>query len=133
PEFPAADRITIRQLLSHTSGIPPQWNENGATPWTEDMLQLVISDLEHSFTPEEVLTIVGDRDLLFTPGEGVQYSNVNAILLGQVIASVTGTDYVTALHERLLTPLGLDDTAYRAVDDGEHATGGVGLLPDGTP
>ena len=132
PDFPGADRITIRQLLTHTSGIPPQWTENGSTPWSDEMLALVISDLEHQFTPEEVLALVGDRPLRFEPGKGIQYSNVNAILLGQVVAAVTDTDYATALHERLLTPLGLTDTAYRGIDEGQHATGGVGRLPDGT-
>ncbi|MCY7418793.1 MAG: beta-lactamase family protein [Chloroflexi bacterium] len=132
PDFPRADAITICQLLTHTSGIPPEWNENGPTPWSDDMLQLVISDLTHTFTPEEVIGIVRDRVLLFEPGTGVQYSNVNAIPLGEVVAAATGTDYATALHDRLLTPLALDHTSFRAVDDGVHATGGVGQLPDGT-
>src|SRR4029450_12509420 len=116
--FPNGDRITIRHLLTHTSGLFPLWQEVGDTPYSQEMFALVTSDLEHSFTPEEVIELVKDRPLEFSPGQGVRYSNVNTILLGEVIEAVTGPDIASAYRERLLVPLGLQDTYYRPTEDG---------------
>ncbi len=90
PSFPNADRITIRHLLTHTSGLYPQWVEMGDTPYGDAAVALVVEDLERRFTIEEALDAVKDRPLQFEPGGGVQYSNVNTILLGAVIEAVTG-------------------------------------------
>jgi D-alanyl-D-alanine carboxypeptidase len=127
PGFPNGDRITVRHLLAHTSGLVPQWTEIGETPYSEEAWDFFVSggapdlghpNLEHSFTPEELLEFVKDRPLEFSPGEGARYSNVNTILLGEVIEAVTGTDIGTAYRERLLDPLGLRDTYDRATEDG---------------
>ena len=87
--------------------------EVGDTPYSQELTDLVLSDLKHSFTPEEALDLVKDRPLQFAPGQGIGYSNVNTILLGEVIEAVTGTDITTAYSERLLIPFGLEDTYYR--------------------
>ena len=52
--FPNGDQITIRHLLTHTSGLYPPWVEVGDTPYSQEITDLITSDLEHSFTPEEV-------------------------------------------------------------------------------
>ena len=65
--FPNGDRITIRHLLTHASGLYPPWLEVGDTPYSQEITDLVSSDLEHSFTPEEVLELVKDRPLQFRP------------------------------------------------------------------
>jgi D-alanyl-D-alanine carboxypeptidase len=124
-QFPNGDRITIRHLLTHTSGLYPQWAEVGDTPFSQEMVELVASDLEHSFTPEEVIELVKDRPLQFPPGHGVGYSNVNTILLGEAIEGVTGTDITTAYHERLLVPFGLQDTYFRATEPGPAPVAGL--------
>ena len=67
------------------------------------------------------------------PGTGVQYSNVNTILLGQIIEKVTGTDLTTALHARLFGPLGLSHTYYAAAEPGPNATPGLFTLTEGGP
>ena len=123
--FPNGDRITVRHLLTHTSGLFPLWIEVGDTPYGQAMVDLVASDLEHSFTPEEVLELVKDRPLQFSPGQGVGYSNVNTILLGEVVEAVTRTDIGTAYRERLLVPLDLEDTYYRATEDGPRPLAGL--------
>ena len=123
--FPNGDRITIRHLLSHTSGLYPLWVEVGDTPYSQEITDLVLSDLEHSFTPDEALELVKDRPLQFSPGQSVGYSNVNTILLGEVIEAVTGTDITTAYRERLLIPLGLEDTYYRATEAGPRPLPGL--------
>jgi D-alanyl-D-alanine carboxypeptidase len=131
--FANGDRITIRHLLTHTSGLYPQWGEVGDTPYGEEMGDLVISDLEHEFTPEEVLGLVEDRPLEFSPGQGVRYSNINTILLGEVIETATGADIGTAYRERLLDPLGLQDTYYRVTEEGPRPLPGLFSTEDREP
>ncbi len=123
--FPNGDRITIRHLLTHTSGLYPLWVEVGDTPYSQALTDLVLSDLKHLFTPEEVLDLVRDRPLQFAPGQGIGYSNVNTILLGEVIEAVTGADITTAYRERLLIPSGLEDTYYRSTEAGPRPLPGL--------
>jgi D-alanyl-D-alanine carboxypeptidase len=130
--FPNGDRITIRQLLTHTSGLHPLWVEVGDTPYSQEISDLLLSDPE-PFTPDSVLELVKDRPLQFSPGQGVAYSNVNTILLGEVIEAVTGSDLTTAYRERLLTPLGLDDTYYRPTEAGPRPLPGIYRWQNGEP
>ena len=123
--FPNGDRITVRHLLTHTSGLYPQWGEVGDTPYGQEMSDLVVSDLEHEFTPEEILELVEDRPLEFSPGQGARYSNINTILLGEMIEAATGADIGTAYRERLLDPLVLDDTYYRVTEEGPRPLPGL--------
>jgi D-alanyl-D-alanine carboxypeptidase len=131
--FPNADRITVRQLLTHTSGLIPMWGEVGDTPYSQEIYDLIASDLEHSYTPEELLELFKDRPLEFEPGQGVRYSNVNTIVLGAVIEAVTGTDIGTAYRDRLLAPLGLQDTYYRPTEPGPAPVPGLFRPADDAP
>ena len=133
PTFPNAERITLRELLTHTSGIPPEGNDSGTSIYSDAFNNLVLSNLDRTFTNDDILDFVRDRPLLFDPGTGVQYSNVNTILLGKVVENVTGTSLTTALRQRLIAPLDLTHTYYGATEDGEEATPGVFTLVDGGP
>ena len=133
PDFPNADRITLRQLLTHTSGIPPEGDDAGESPYSAEFEDLILANLDKSFTPDEILAFVRDRPLDFEPGAGVQYSNINTILLAKVVEAVTGTDLTTALHKRLIDPLVLSHTYYAATETGEEATSGVFTLAAGGP
>jgi D-alanyl-D-alanine carboxypeptidase len=125
PDWPSADKITIRHLLSHTSGIPPFGGDRGGTdPYADAANQFVLRVLSHRFTPDEILAFVRDRPLLFSPGSRSSYSNVNTILLGQVVEKVTGSSLVSELHRQLLDPLRLSATRYAA----EEAASPVGGL-----
>ncbi len=132
PDFPNADRITVRQLLTHTSGLPPEGDDAGPSPYSAGFEDLILANLDKSFTPDEILAFVRDRPLDFEPGTGVQYSNVNTILLAKVVETVTGADLTAALHQRLIDPLGLTHTYYAPTETGQEATSGVfTLVPDG--
>jgi D-alanyl-D-alanine carboxypeptidase len=133
PGFPNAERITLRQLLTHTSGIPPEGDDAGPSPYSDVFEDLLVANLDKSFTPDEVLAFVRDRPLYFDPGTGVEYSNVNTILLAKVVEAVTGNDLTTAFHERLIGPLGLTHTYYGATETGETPASGVFTLVDGGP
>ena len=133
PTFPNADRITIRELLSHTSGLPPLGGDAGPDQYSDDFQKLILANLAKSFTPDEILDFVRDRPLLFPPGQGVQYSNINTILLAKVIEKVTGIEITTLFHQQLIDPLGLTHTYYGATETGPDAAAGVFKLTDDGP
>ena len=103
PDYSAAqgDRVTIHQLLTHTSGIPsytglPDYSEFSRDP----------------YEPDSFLTVFSGLDLEFEPGTQWTYSNSNYFLLGVIIEEVTGQPYDEALRERILEPFGLNNTGY---------------------
>jgi D-alanyl-D-alanine carboxypeptidase len=88
---------TVRQLLSHTSGIP-----DFTTP---DLDDAVDADPARSWTAEQALTYATDP--LSLPGSPVMsYSNSNFLLLGLLIERVTGLSYAAAVRRDLLPGLG---------------------------
>ena len=97
--------ITIRHLLTNTSGIP-SYNYVGSFDDTQ------------VWTPEELVSwsVTHGDGLAFEPGTQWEYSNTNWILLGLVIENATGNTYDAVLDERFFGPLGLHDT-YVASDN----------------
>jgi D-alanyl-D-alanine carboxypeptidase len=89
--------ITIRHLLSHTSGIKDFINEPTAS-------------LHIDVTEDEVLRATAPRPLNFQPGEKYSYSNTNYHVLAMVIRKLTGKSYGEFLKERFFSPLGMNDT-----------------------
>ncbi len=93
-------KITIEQLLNHTSGI---YNVTDNPRFG----QMINSDYERVWSPDEVL----DTFLLapyFTPGNGWHYSNSNYIIIGLIVEKVTGKKFHEVVREKLLHPYGLD-------------------------
>ncbi len=94
PNGPAAWReITIRQMLSHTSGI------------SESFYGKV--DLQREYADSTVARIIGEQPLDFAPGSKWRYSNPGYIMLGFVVEKVTGRFYGDLLGERMFVPLGM--------------------------
>jgi D-alanyl-D-alanine carboxypeptidase len=103
PRLPNGSEATIRQLMSHTSGVVRyEFNPR----FLEDLL----ADPMRTFTPEERLSYLFDSDPPFPAGEGWEYSDTNFILLAMVIEKITERDAYDEIGDRLLEPLGLDDT-----------------------
>lgn len=103
PDYPMdpGDRITIHQLLSHTSGLP------NYTDFPE-----VLDHLTSNMNPADIIATFRDRPLLFEPGTDFAYSNSGYILLGAIIESVSGQSYEAFLHKEIFKPLGMLDTGY---------------------
>ncbi|NJN58879.1 MAG: beta-lactamase family protein [Leptolyngbyaceae cyanobacterium SL_5_9] len=101
-----SSQITIRQLLSHTSGI----NAAFQTDFTQDLLanpELAFIDR----SPEETLAdYVYGRPASFAPGSGLEYNSSNYFLLQEVIEEVTGSTLAKELQQRILGPLDLQNT-----------------------
>ncbi|WP_367136795.1 MULTISPECIES: serine hydrolase domain-containing protein [Streptomyces] len=100
-------KITVRQLLNHTSGI---YN------YTEDPgLQKLLGPgfLEHRYdthTPGDLVKTAMGHTPNFRPGEGWHYSNTNYILAGMIVEKVTGHAYADEIQRRVIRPLGLRAT-----------------------
>ncbi len=100
PEVPAAwAKITLANLLGHTSGIPNLTNEKDFQVWASS-----------AHTHAEELARFKDKPLEFDPGSKFEYSNSNYEVLGMVIEKVSGRTYEPLLRERLLDPLGMTDS-----------------------
>jgi D-alanyl-D-alanine carboxypeptidase len=124
PNWPKGDEITVRELLAHTSGIPPFSGDSGSpSKYSNATNGFVFGHPAHRFTPAEILAYVRRRPLLFTPGTRTSYSNVNTILLGEIIARVTGRTLGQNLHTELLDPLLLNATKYAAEEKAKWKPG----------
>lgn len=91
--------VTVRQLLSHTSGIKGYTEVPGFGKRVRDDL-----------SPAEVLGLVKELPLDFKPGEKWAYSNTGYFLLGMLIEKVSGKRYGEFLEERIFRPLGMTST-----------------------
>src|SRR5262245_21230981 len=102
-DYPARTgaKITIHQLLNHTSGIVgyteiPTWS----------------ATIRNPYKPTAFLEFFSKLDLLFEPGAKFSYSNSGYFLLGAILEKVTGQTYEQLLRERILAPLGMNDSGY---------------------
>lgn len=103
-------RVTLRQLLTHTSGVPDYEEAGGYGIY------------ETSPTPAEVYAIVSDRPLDFEPGARWSYSNTGYFLLSLVVQRVSGERFGDYLREHVFEPLGMHHTFM-----GSYAPAGVTL------
>ncbi len=97
----AWDKITIYNLLTHTSGIPNFTSFPEYAKWEP-----------FATTPEETVARFRDKPLDFAPGEKWAYSNSNYLLLGYLIEKITGGTYEKFVRENIFTPLGMQDSGY---------------------
>ena len=102
PDEPAAwDKVAIRHLLTHTSGIVNLLS----VPGIQNMVPL-------QQTPEQLMAIVRDKPLEFEPGTKYQYSNSGYNLLGRLIEKVTGQAYKDFMSKAIFIPLGMKDSGF---------------------
>lgn len=97
-------RITVRQVLQHTSGL---YNYTAALPLSPDEFEQI--RYKH-WKPQELLKVSTDRPLDFDPGTRWNYSNTNYVVAGLLAEKLTGRPYAKAVEQRILKPLRLDDT-----------------------
>lgn len=95
---PAARDVTLRQLLTHTSGLI-------------DYEDVMPSSLTSQLSDQDVLRIMESQDgTYFAPGSGYRYSNSGYVLLGLVIEKASGQSFTEFLRRRIFEPLGMRDT-----------------------
>jgi CubicO group peptidase (beta-lactamase class C family) len=99
---PAWSKITIRHLLTHTSGIPTYT----ALPGFFDR------QARMPFKPEELVKLTQDKPLDFAPGTNYAYDNSGYVLLGVIVEKASGEPYAKYVQEHIFAPLGMKDTGY---------------------
>jgi len=105
PELTRSNEITIRELLSHTSGYEDFAPQDYMIPeWTKPT------------TPEAILNTWAKKPLDFDPATKWQYSNTNFVLAGRIFEKATGQDLITFLNEKIFGPLGMQSAGDCSVD-----------------
>jgi D-alanyl-D-alanine carboxypeptidase len=101
--LPADDRVTVRHLLSHRSGIVE-----------DEALDELYEDPDEACRTWTADEFLGYAVAIPTspPGANYRYSNVGYVALGQLVEKVTGQSYERTVQERILDPLGLADTRF---------------------
>jgi D-alanyl-D-alanine carboxypeptidase len=114
PEFRYGRNVTLRELLTHTSGIPDY---------------AVLNDLPHRATARQFVDLVRDTPLDFPPDTQFEYSNTNYVLLGMIVEQVSGMSYSAFLSRHMFSPLGMKSTSTRVVP-ASQPDGAVGYTYD---
>jgi D-alanyl-D-alanine carboxypeptidase len=96
PDLTGAKEVTIRQLLSHTSGYQDYWPQDYVPP-------LMLTQI----TADEILTRWARRPLDFEPGTQWQYSNTNYVIAGVIVEKASGMPLLRFLSSHIFEPLGM--------------------------
>ena len=104
PEVPDfGQKITLRHLASHTSGMRDQWTLLRMAGWRMDDV----------ITKEHILKLVSQqKELNFKPGEAYMYCNTGFTLLAEVVARISGKPFAEFTEERIFKPLNMNNTLF---------------------
>ena len=96
PGITGGDRITIRQLLSHTAGLQDYWPQDYS-----------FAAMEHEVTPQQIVDRWAHKPLDFEPGTQWQYSNTGYVVAGMIVERVSGQSLLAFLQSHVFAPLGM--------------------------
>ncbi|MGP4001288.1 serine hydrolase domain-containing protein [Streptomyces sp. 8N706] len=102
--LPYGEKITIRNLLQHTSGL-----YNYADSFQKPGDRFLRDRYKH-YEPEDLVAIAAAKPLEFEPGTEFAYCNTNYFIIGLLIRKVTGRSHREEIRERVLEPAGLNET-----------------------
>ncbi|MEP6590463.1 MAG: serine hydrolase domain-containing protein [Gemmatimonadota bacterium] len=100
PKLTRANEITIRQLLSMTSGYQDYWPQD-----------YVFTAMQSPTTPDAIMQRWASQPLDFAPGSTWQYSNTNYVIAGAIVERVVGMPFLDFLRQRIFTKLGMTSVA----------------------
>ena len=119
PDYSAVERVTVRHLLTQTSGLPDYWNRVG------------ISSIDYT-DANAIFDFIKTFELVCKPGEAFQYCNSNYLVLGMLIEKITGETYLEYARAHLFDPLEMHRTGvipeHHACDN--VAVGYMRMKPD---
>ena len=127
PGLTRGDEVTIREILSHTSGYQDYWPED-----------YVMTPMLKPESAGQIMDTWAKKPLDFEPGTKWQYSNTNFVIAGKIVEVVTGAPLMDMLVSRIFRPLGMqsvwnsDETKLTAVDATpyyRHALGPLQVAP----
>lgn len=116
------EKVTVHQLLNHTSGIP---SYTGLPGFFQDVSR-------NPYTVGAFVKKYASNDLEFEPGSKFSYNNSGYFLLGAIVEKVTGKSYEQVLKEKIFAPVGMKNTGYDHFDTLiERRATGYQKTPDG--
>jgi D-alanyl-D-alanine carboxypeptidase len=127
PGLTEGDKVTIRQILSHTSGYQDYWPED-----------YVMTPMLRAESEQQIIDTWGKKPLDFEPGTQWQYSNTNFVIAGRIVETITGAPLMDLLVSRIFRPLGMksvwnsDEAKLTSVDATayyRHALGPLRVAP----
>jgi CubicO group peptidase (beta-lactamase class C family) len=123
PGLTRGNEVTIREILSHTSGYQDYWPED-----------YVMTPMLHPESAQQILDTWGKKPLDFEPGMQWQYSNTNYVIAGRIVEAVAGEPVFDFLTEHIFRPLGMksvwnsDETKLTQVDAAAYYRHALGPL-----
>jgi len=96
PGLTEGDKVTIRQILSHTSGYQDYWPED-----------YLMTPMRKPESAQQILDTWAKKPLDFEPGTKWQYSNTNFVIAGRIVETITGAPLMDLLTTRIFRPLGM--------------------------
>ncbi|HEY3521571.1 MAG TPA: serine hydrolase domain-containing protein, partial [Rhodanobacteraceae bacterium] len=111
PDLTDADKITLRQILSHTSGYQDYWPQDYLMP-----------DMRKATTPAQIMDGWAKKPLDFAPGAQWQYSNTGYVIAGAIVQKISGKTPFEFLQANVFPKLGIEDaynTNLKALPDGD--------------
>jgi CubicO group peptidase (beta-lactamase class C family) len=106
PEFPRGDSITIKELLTHTSGIYNYTND----------ASFMQNEITKPKTREQMMALFENKPLDFSPGTSWSYSNSGYSMLGYIIEKVTKASYEQAVRNFIFSPLKMTKSGFDFTD-----------------
>ena len=128
PNLTRGGEVTIREILSHTSGYQDYWPED-----------YLMTPMLQPASAQHILDTWAKKPLDFDPGTQWQYSNTNYVIAGRIVETITGHSLFEFLTQRIFNPLGMtsvwnSDQTHLAPPDAtayyRHALGPLILAPD---
>ncbi|HZK78228.1 MAG TPA: serine hydrolase domain-containing protein [Gemmatimonadaceae bacterium] len=115
PGLSRGNEVTIRQILSHTSGYQDFWPQD-----------YLMEPMRQNVTPLEIMDRWAKQPLDFEPGTRWQYSNTGYVLAAMIVEKVSGRPFFRYVQTRLLKPLGL--TSAKDFDSNPHVVDATGYI-----
>ena len=112
---PDYDAVTVRNLLTHTSGIPSDFKKRSTRPFFNESLM-----------GEELYSALDEAELEFAPGDAMRYSNTGYSLLYMIIEAVSGASYSDFMKAKIFDPLEMTATESR-----DHSNSDIEGLANG--
>ena len=104
---PNGDKITIRELLNHSSGVP-EFDQDPRV-----LKPYLAGNLHYRWSPRALVKIALSHTSLFAPGTRYSYSNTNYLLVGLIVEAATGHSLAAELKQRIFAPLDLKTTSFQ--------------------
>ena len=121
------DRVTVRQLLTHTSGIGDYFDED-VHPDPEGYVMSVPA--QELTTTEDYVRVLDGHPQLFAPGERAKYCNAGYVVLALLAERATGSSFYDLVDEHVCRPAGMTSTAFLR-SDSLPGTAAIGYLENG--